>query len=162
MAELRLMLVIALASCRASEAGPSSGLTPPAGWKPLPELATAARDGAKHAGVTIDGVEAWGEPARGCYGAWLGMHAGAGSPAAIANAMLQSMPPELAVTDLVKPAGSGDAGILSLAFARAPYTGRVRAQLTKTGLVSLVACYWNAREPAACEAACSELLGGLK
>ena len=152
--------VLALGACRASEAGPSSGLSPPAGWKPLPELASAASDAAKHAGVTIDGAEAWGEPARGCYGAWLGVHGGTGSPAALADAMLATIPPELAVTDVTRPSASGDTGVLTLSFARAPYTGRVRAQLARSGLISIVACFWNAREPSACEAACAPLLAG--
>jgi len=61
---------------------------------------------------------------------------------------------------VLKPTASGDAGVLSLAFTRAPYSGRVRAQLSNTGLIGLVACFWNAREPAGCEAACAALVGG--
>jgi hypothetical protein len=53
------------------------------------------------------------------------------------------------------------AGVLAFAFDKAPYQGRVRATLDgKT--VSALACFWNEREPAACEAACTALIGSLK
>jgi hypothetical protein len=162
MAELRLIVLCALVACSASEAGPSSGLTLPPEWKPLPELATAATGAAKRASGTVDGAEGWGEPGRGCYGAWLGLHAGTGSPAALATAMLASVPPELAISDVVKPPANGDAGVLTLSFTRAPYSGRVRAQLARSGAVALVACFWNAREPVACQAQCAQLLGSMK
>lgn len=167
MAQLRvtLALVAAVAGCRASEAGPSSGLTPPAGWRPLASLATAAGGAAKQAGMTVDGAEAWGEPARGCYGAWLGLHGAKGAPLAVADAILATLPAELpgvAVADVVKPAANADAGVLALAFTRGTYRGRVRAQLASSGLMAVVACFWNPREPAACETKCTQLLGSVK
>ena len=52
----------------------ASGLTPPAGWQALPEIATAVGAAARAEGVTVDGAEAWGEPAMGCYAAWVSLH----------------------------------------------------------------------------------------
>jgi len=167
MALVRLIaaLALALAACRASEAGSTSGLTPPAGWKPLPELATAAGEAAKQANILVDGSEAWGEPARGCYAAWFALKATPAAPAKIAEQLVASMTadvPGLATSEVVQPDAKAEAGVMSLAFAKAPYTGRVRTQIAKTGALTLLVCYWNEREPAACETACTGLLGALK
>lgn len=168
MAVVRLVALAAVAAvgCRASEAGPSSGLAPPTGWKALPSLAAAASDAAKAKGVTVEGVEAWGDTARGCYGAWLAIAGNPASPDALAKQLVSSVTidPALAgitVRDTVnRPAGAG-AESLSLAFERAPYRGRIRALLASSGKIALLACFWNEREPVACEGACAQLLGGM-
>lgn len=171
MAQLRLIALVACvactAACRSSEAGPTSGLTPPAGWRALPDVAGAAREAGLAAKATIDGVEAWGDTARGCYGVWLAMSSDAGAPDVLADKLLSSLTsaPTLAgitVTDIVKPPKAVDSGMLSLSFSRAPYSGKLRAQIGKTGAYAVLACLWNGREPAACEAACTVLLGGMK
>lgn len=158
------MLLAALVACRASEAGPGSGLTPPAGWQAMPTLATAASDAAKTDGVVVDGAEAWGDPARGCYGAWLGLRAGARGPDAMVDAMVASLETEAGVDvrDVVKPAAGATAGTVSLVFEKAPYRGKLRGQLVKDGHMTLLACFWNDREPVACETACTQLVGSLK
>ena len=55
-----------------------------------------------------------------------------------------------------------EAGVLSLSFTRPPYRGKLRAPIAKTGAIAMLACFWNVREPIACEAACSQLLGSMK
>ncbi len=166
MAQLRLIWIAALAACRASEASPTSGLTPPAGWKPLPELATAVTEAAKPTSINVEAVEAWGEPARGCYAAWMALRGASGTPAAIAETMLASLSaelPGLTVTDVVKPDPKiTDAGVLSLSFTRPPYRGKLRVPIAKTGALGVLACFWNVREPVACEAACAQLMGSFK
>lgn len=167
MGQLRLVVAAAACAtaCRASEAGPTSGLTPPVGWRVLPELQTAATEAATQANMTVEGVEAWGEPARGCYATWIGIRSKAGAPAKIAAAMLASLGadfPGLIVSDVVEPDPKADAGILSLGFTRPPYRGRVRAAIAKTGAIGVLACFWNLREPIACDAACNGLVGGVK
>lgn len=160
-------MLLALAACTASDAAPGSGVpvppgvtppfapptgspvTPPAGWMPLPQLASAAQaqiDGAK--------ADAWGEPAMGCYAATLTMPQ-KGTPAAL----LADVQKAVTVRDVVAP--KTRAGVLSLAFDQAPYTGRLRATLDGTTITAL-ACFWNQREPAACEAACTALIGSMK
>lgn len=159
-------MALALAACTA-DAAPGSGVpvppgvtppfappvgaavTPPAGWMPLPQLASAAK-------AQIDGAraEAWGEPAMGCYAATL-TFAQRGAVAA----MIDEAKKSVTVHDVVAP--TTVAGVLAFAFDKAPYQGRVRATLDgKT--VSALACFWNEREPAACEAACTALIGSLK
>jgi hypothetical protein len=170
MAQLRLIhaAALALAACRASEAGPTSGLAMPAGWRAMPELVTAATDAGKQAKLRVDGVEAWGEPSRGCYATWLAVTGERGTPDTLAELLVAdlSTTPALAgitVTEVVKPTVStAESGVLSLAFARGPYRGRLRAQIGKTGAYAVLACFWNEREPLACEAACASLLGGMK
>jgi hypothetical protein len=85
MAQLRLIVwlasaALALSACRASEAGPTSGLTPPADWKPLPDLATAVTEAARLTSINVEAIETWGEPARGCYAAWMALRAAIFTP----------------------------------------------------------------------------------
>jgi hypothetical protein len=156
-------LMTLLVACRASEAGPGSGITPPPGWQAMPSLATATSDAAKADGVVVDGAEAWGEPARGCFGAWLGLRAGARAPDAMVDALVKSLAAEkIEVRDVVKPAAGAIAGTMSLVFEQAPYHGKLRGQLLKDGHMTLLACFWNDREPVACETACTQLVGSLK
>jgi hypothetical protein len=165
MAQLRLMLVV-LAACTA-DAAPGSGVpippgvtppfapptgsavTPPAGWMPLPQLASAAK-------AQIDGAsaDAWGEPAMGCYAATLAF-----AQRGTTKALLADVQKAVTIHDVVAP--TTRAGVLALSFDKAPYKGRVRATLDgKT--VNALACFWNEREPAACEAACTALIGSQK
>jgi hypothetical protein len=165
MALLRLML-LSLAACGQAGAQPSatSGLTPPAGWIAIPEIAAAAATAAKGGGVTVDGAEAWGDPARGCYGVWLALH-GEGASADQLLAGLAGQP--VTVRDVVKPE-TGD-GIVSLGFdsttapgtsVRENYRGRLRARIA-AGKITALACFANEREPNACDGACTTLLGEL-
>jgi len=156
MALLRLML-LALAACGQAGAQPSatSGLTAPVGWIAIPEIATAAATAAKGDGVTIDGAEAWGDPARGCYGVWLALH-GDGASAEQVLAGLTTEP--ITTTNVVKPE-SGD-GLVAMSFTRGVYRGRLRARIA-AGKITALACFANEREPIACDGACTTLLGGL-
>jgi hypothetical protein len=167
MAELRLILIVALMACRSSEAGPGSGLTPPAGWQPLPPLAAAATEAAKAGKLTVDGAEAWGEPARGCYAAWFALRTAGGAPDVIADQLVNSLRVDPAlfgvlIKDVVTPRAGDARGVLSLAFERAQYRGKLAAVIAKEGKLTALACFWNPREPRACEQACNGLLGGLK
>jgi hypothetical protein len=162
-----LGVLAATASCRASEAGPVSGLVAPAGWRALPEIAGAASEAATQAGITVDGADAWGDPARGCYGAWLSLRGAGGAPDAIADRVVTELQAEpvlagITVDRVVKPAGGADAGVLSLAFVRPPYRGTLRAQIARGGSYALLACFWNLREPIACETACAQLVGSMR
>jgi len=156
MALLRLMLV-ALAACGQAGAQPtaSSGLTAPAGWIAIPEIATAVATAAKDAGSTIDGSEAWGDPARGCYGVWLALHGdGASAEQVLAGITGQT----ITTTNIIKPETAD--GIVTLSFEKGAHHGRLRARIA-AGKITALACFANEREPAACEAPCTTLLGGL-
>jgi hypothetical protein len=146
MAQLRLML-FALAACTA-EAAPG-GVTPPAGWMPLPQLASAAK-------AQIDGshAQAWGDPAMGCYAATLTF-----AQRGTTSALVADVQKTVTVRDVVAP--TTPAGVLAFSFEKAPYKGRVRAMLDGK-IVNALACFWNEREPAACEAACTALIGGQR
>ncbi len=141
-----------LAACGNADAQAkvASGVTPPAGWVVSPELVTEIRDSV---GVArVDGLEAWAEPARGCYAFWLAVRG------ASAAAIVKSVQGHTATTsDVVSPAGDG---ITSLAFTRPPYAGRVRARIASGRAIAL-ACFANDREPTACASACTQLLGAL-
>lgn len=165
------LVALAITACRASEADTGSGLTPPEGWSAMPQLATAASGAVKQSGITVDGAEAWGEPARGCYAAYLALDGARGPAGVVAQQMVESLSAEpalagIVIHDVVKPgdgeaSASGEAGVLELAFERAQYHGKLRAKLVGDGHVHVLACFWNQREPAACERGCTSLLGSL-
>ncbi len=160
MAQLRLIAVVALAACAPAAADPpgaASGLHAPAGWRVLPELAAATGGAAKADGVVVEGSDAWGEPTRGCFAAWIALRGGEDTLLAIDDVLASLAAEKIAARDIVKPAGDG---VLALTFARPPYTGKLRAKLDRGHLVAL-ACFANAREPASCEASCATLLGGI-
>jgi hypothetical protein len=168
----------------------ASGLKAPAGWESLPEIAKAVAAAAKGPGIAVDGAEAWGDRARGCYGMWLAMH----GEGASATAILDGIAAEGVTTrDVVTPQNSTE-GLVTLAFSscRRPsaaesatrprpaapggtgdpfgecpegfdkgvYKGALRARIA-SGKVTALACFANDREPKACEVPCTALLGGL-
>jgi hypothetical protein len=181
MADLRLIAALAataIAGCGRAGAAPeqASGLTPPAGWQALPEIAAAAR-AALGAGAAVDGAEAWGEPAMGCYAVWLAIRA-SGAAEAIAQQVVAGFtaaaagsgsgapprggPPRgdpMILEDVSAP--SGAEGVLALAFERGDHRGRLRARLGG-GRIAALACFANQREPLACETACTSFLGALR
>lgn len=175
----------ALVACSAAGADPSASpgsRAHPEGWKQLPGVAAAVGAAAKADGVTIDAVDAWGEPAHGCYAVWLelrgrtgdapaladqivaGVSRGAGRDSAAARAprpheATAGWPGEITIGELVKP--TEPIGVLAFAFTSLPYRGRVRAQLGK-GHIAAVACFANEREPLACNATCAQVLEGAR
>jgi len=164
---MSLLSILLASGCRSSEAGPGSGLKPPEGWAALPALATAASDAAKAGHLQVDGVEAWGEPARGCYAAWIALRGAGGAPDVMADQLVRGLSAEpalagIVVRDVEKPAPASASGVLSLAFERAQYRGKLRATLAKDGKLAALACFWNSREPVACEQACNGLLGSMQ
>jgi len=180
------MTAVVLVGCSAAGADPgvpaNNGANAPAGWKQLPSIATAAGAAAKADGVAIDAMDAWGEPALGCYALWLALHGPAQSAPILADQVLDGFmaavgpqkpkspaerakharetdsPSKLSLDEVTKP--SAPDGVLAFAFAVPPYRGRVRAQLGN-GRIAAIACFGNQREPAACEAACTRLLQGV-
>jgi hypothetical protein len=154
MAQLRLVLAL-LASGAApalADAPPESGVTPPASWKALPRVAAALADGARGEGVTIEATAAWGDPGRGCFAVWLAARGGGGGPVT-ADAIVASLGGAHVTTRDVAP--SADA--VTLGFERGPFRGRLRATLAGDAVRAL-ACFGDGREPAACEAACAQVV----
>ena len=184
MADLRLIAACCLAACSRADAQPqASGIKPPAGWQAQPAIAAAAKEALGKA--TVDGIESFGEPAMGCYSVWMALR-GSGGAKDVAEQLLRGLteqkpdkkkpPPKrkLEIKDVVKP--TAEEGILSLTFEsallgdglrptlgdglRPIYKGRLRARLGK-GKITMLACFSSQREPAACETACTTMLGAL-
>lgn len=175
------MTAVALVACSAAGADPAGSShergARPAGWKQLPAIAAAVEAGARGDGVVVDAVDAWGEPAVGCYAVWLALHGGTSDSRVLADQILvglarvgqrppeiaggarpaQAPPAAIAVGELTMP--SAPEGVLAFAFTRAPYRGRVRAQLGH-GRIAATACFANQREPGACDAPCASVLRG--
>lgn len=150
--------LVAVVACRPAGAEPASrgAAERPAGWTQLAPIAAAAGAAARADGVVIDAVDAWGEPALGCYAVWLALHGGTAGAPALADQVLAGFA-GTAISELTRPTGSD--GVLAFAFARPPYRGRLHAHLGE-GRIAAVACFGSPREPAACEAACRRVLQG--
>jgi hypothetical protein len=164
-------MLIALASCAASEAAPSptaSKIAAPKGWIADPALAKTAATAATGDQVSVVGSDAWSDGSRGCYAIWLDLAGGAGPVDVAADGLVAAIKRELTgvkLHDLQRPV-VGETGTLALAFdvakASSAYHGKLRAELTKTGEIRALACMWNQREPKTCEAGCTTLLGAVK
>lgn len=142
-------MLLALAACSPADAQPPSGVKPPAGWQAMPAVAQAAKDALGKS--KVDAVEAHGQPAMGCTMLWMIV------PGTEANQVLASLG-TLDITDVVKP--SGETGILSFRFKSKVVEGRMRARLAN-GKTTALACWWNEREPRACETACTTVIGAM-
>jgi len=157
MADLRLIALGALAACSRADAEPP-GLAVPKTWVKLPGIAEAVRTAAAGPKIEVVSADAWGERAMGCYAVRFEVR-GHNKMSALADQIIAGIAAEkIVVKDIVKPPG---AGVLALAFERAPYRGRLRAQLAPDAITA-VACFANQREPQACAAACDGVLGGVK
>jgi hypothetical protein len=151
MAQLRLIAVL-LAGCGQANAQPT--LAGPSGWPAIGDIATPMATAAKSEGVTVGAAGAWGDTARGCYAVALELKGGPAKADALGEQVLAALTTEgIASRDVVPPPAEG--GTLAFSFLRAPYDGRVRAELSSDGRIGARACFWNEREPKACEAACA-------
>ncbi|MBA2544087.1 MAG: hypothetical protein H0V17_30870 [Deltaproteobacteria bacterium] len=153
-----------IAACGSAGAQPeqaqpeqASGLTAPAGWQRLEPAETAAKLAAAAPNVTVAGVQAWGEPALGCYALWLSLRGSGGDADSIARDVIEGLrSAKFTVTD--QPVADG---VLELGLDRAPYKGRLRARVGD-GQVTGLACVANQRDPVSCETGCKSLLGAIK
>ena len=141
-------MAIALAACGSAGADPASGIAAPAGWQASRPIADAVRAAA---GDGASGAEAWAEPAMGCYGVWLALHGSVD-----AQQMLDSIAAERITVTGVENAD----GLVTATIEKAPYHGTLRVRLGETS--TIVACFDNGRERAACEAGCKGLLGAVR
>jgi hypothetical protein len=184
MALLRLM-TIALVACRAATAEPDPATTtpgataaaaPPAaavpgavvtaihgaaptGWVHLPTMAAAVATAVGTDGAASSiAIDAWGEPAAGCYAVWLELRGTAGDAPALADQVLSGMT-GITIGDLVRPTALAEE--LSFSFARPPYRGRLRAHLG-LGRITAAACFGNEREPVACDTSCTRVLHDVR
>lgn len=140
--------MVVLAACGSAAAQPEarSGVHVPPGWQELPSVATAAR---MAAGIVED-VQAWGEPAMGCYAVWMTFVGGAD------DQLAEQIQAGLA-TEKISVSNVSEGDVLSMTVERAPYRGQLFAR-PGDGKLALLACFANQREPKTCEAACSSML----
>jgi hypothetical protein len=150
-----------------SDIQPALAAAMPTEWVPLPTIAAAATAAtADVAGVTV-GAVAWGDPAAGCYVLAADVR---GAHRDRLRTVLDRMGWHLDAQAVMHawqvPATDVDPAELTGRLTVGSLTGAVR------GLVSfdaralpragLAACFYNDREPKACEAACAQLLPQLQ
>lgn len=161
MADVRLIALLLVACADADAQPPAPKLTPPPSWKPQPGMAAAAKAALDK--TPVDSIEAFGEPAMGCYSLLMTGRA-SGKATEMAEQLVRGLTDDkkqkrkLEIKDLVKP--TADEGVVSLRFETPPYQGRLRARLGQGKLVAL-ACWSSQREPAACEQVCTTILGAV-
>ncbi len=105
-------------------------------------------------------VDAWGEPAAGCYVVWLELRGAAGDAPALADQVLGNLT-GLAVEGVEPPSATETAGVLAFTFARPPYRGGLRARLGQ-GEIAATACFGNGREHVACDTTCARVLHDVR
>ncbi|MGE3547314.1 MAG: hypothetical protein AB7L28_25535, partial [Kofleriaceae bacterium] len=117
MAELRIawfaLAAAVTAACDRAGAQPavSSGLAPPAGWQPLPELVAAVTAAAVAPKASVLGAEAWGETSRGCYAVWIAIQ---GGPSTTDHVLAGLAGASIATGNVVKPTTPD--GVVSATF----------------------------------------------
>jgi len=174
-----LIAALAAAGCKgaaadraAGDAGvwspePRHGIDVPAGWKELPEVAAAAVTAARSAleGVDVHG-HAWGEPSRGCYLAIVELHGRRRDTIAnLEKELAASLGEGTEITGWTTSPDAEDASEIDGRFRTATMTGQVHAYLVldrrRIPHALAAACFYNDREPAVCENACTPLLAML-
>jgi hypothetical protein len=176
-----LIALIAIAACDASAqpaAAPPAVAAPtaiqpalaaalPAEWVPLPTVAAAATIGtAEVKGVTVDAA-AWGDPAAGCYVLAVDVRgAHRDRLRAVVDRMGWHLDAQAVMHAWQVPATEVDPGEITGRLTVGSLTGAVRGLVSfdARGLprAGLAACFYNDREPRACESACAQLLPQLQ
>lgn len=162
-----LIAALAPAAALADGAGPVAGrpapplptLTVPAGWTAQPALADAARAAATaEAGPRPLTIDAWGDPLRGCFATAIAI----GLRARDGETMADVLRTQLA-TAVSLDGWTAAGGLIDARLARPGWQGTLRALISeRTDLrATVIACFYNDRAPARCEAGCRALLGSL-
>jgi len=99
-------------------------------------------------GWPMIGEHVWGDTARGCYATEIEAKGAANEEQLVVALGMQGV----AASDVV----IDDAGV-AFSFVRPPYRGRLHGE-RREGAIAARACFWNDREPAACEARCKAWL----
>lgn len=136
-------------------------ITPAQGWIRLPTAEAAAREAIEQEPPTATEIEAWGDPAAGCYAIAVASRGGSTESSArtIERFAAQLAPLGVEATALPKPTrGVVDA---KLPIATRDLTGTLRVRMypgadQRPQLVAL-ACAGNAREPERCKGQCQAL-----
>jgi hypothetical protein len=139
----------------------------PADWVPLPTVAAAALAAAREVPGVSAGAAAWGDPAAGCYLLATELR---GAHRDRLRAVLDRMGWHLDAQAVMHawqvPATDVDPAELTGRLTVGGLTGAVRGLVSFDGRAlpraGLAACFYNPREPRACEAACAQLLPQLQ
>jgi hypothetical protein len=154
-----VVMALAVGALGGAHAAPAPSRALPAHWRELPTVVHAVAGAL--APATVDHIEAWGDPAAGCFAADVVLRGKPGEPAKVRDEVLGSLRADPRLAQLVIHATRvrGDGGT-EVELERAPYRGSLRATPGASGEVEVFACLWNEREPVTCTAACKQLLGG--
>jgi hypothetical protein len=146
---------------------PRHGIDVPADWKELPEVAATAVTAARNVreDLLVHG-HAWGEPSRGCYLAVVELHGKRRDTIPTLKKELEAAVGEgVEITAWTSSPDAEDSSQIEARFTGKGFTGQLRAQLIldrqRIGHALAAACFYNDREPAACENACTPLLAML-
>jgi len=177
--------LVAAAACRGAEAQrgdepptgpePGHGVDVPTGWTEQPAIAEAAVAAAKQALAPDAAVHAhaWAEPARGCYLAIVEAHGTRREDLLKVIEQLQAGLGDIELADWTTSPDAEDQAEINARFTTtvgdAPsvaMAGRIRVHLARDRQrfphAVAAACFYNDRQPAACDDACAPLLSMLE
>ena len=174
-----LIVAAALAGCQGASAEstpadlpawspePRHGIDLPAEWKELPEVSATAVTAARNVlGDAHVHAHAWGEPSRGCYLAVVELHGKRRDSIPGLKKELEAAVGEgVELTAWTTSPDAEDSSQIEARFTGKGMTGQLRAQLMldrrQVPHALAAACFYNDREPATCENACTPLLAML-
>lgn len=138
------------------------GVTPPAEWVRLPAVEAVATAAAATVTGATTTVEAWGDPAAGCYAVAVDSRGAASeSIAASADRLAKGLAP-LGFDPAAMPKPVNDVVDAELPFATTELTGMIRIRLYRTpdkfpqGIA--LACGASSREPRRCATQCQAMI----
>jgi hypothetical protein len=138
----------------------------PTGWAPLPEVAEAGRAAATKAARTqATVVRAWGEASLGCFATVVDVTGARDEPAAkVAETFRTALAADTQVDSWTFT--EGPVAEMTASVVRGTQRGSVRGRIVidPTGVPhgAFAACFYNEREPARCQTACTALLASLE
>jgi hypothetical protein len=138
------------------------GVKPPADWVRLAEVEAVATAAAATITGATTAVEAWGDPAAGCYAIAIDSRGAASESIAASAARLAKGLAPLGVDPAAMPAPVDDVLDAELPIATAELAGSIRIRMYRTpdkfpqGIA--LACAANPREPARCKTQCQALI----
>ena len=140
------------------------GVTVPPGWAALPEVAGAGLAGVDEAMRARTVVRAWGEPSLGCFATVVEI---AGSRnehmARVAETFRATMASGAQVDGWTFADATGEVtATITRGVLHGSVRGRMATDVTGAPHGAFLACFYNEREPARCQAACADMLASLE
>jgi hypothetical protein len=140
-------------------------VTPPGEWQRLPGVETAAAAAAGEIKAATTEIEAWGDPAAGCYAIAIDARGAIAESVDASLSRLGAALAPLGVDAKAMPKAVKDVADVELAIATGALTGTARIRMLRgpdrRPQGAALACAGNPREPARCKLQCDALFAQM-